>query len=266
MRHPSFRIAIALVAVSVSATAAPPLHAADSTPVTYQLTEESLYEAGCLPPCLCPVLERKPFHGTFTLAPIGSNNLLQAFAVTEVNWMMPGNGAKVQITGRGTYAICGEAEPQHQLVLDLVVDGGPVQRFDSGLVAGGQIFPAIEIPVALNGFYCHDTVFGVQAQPGVAGAEDPQVFIAGLRVGPNPFQGRTEIGFSLRGPGPVDLRIHDVTGRVVRHLARAQWFEAGTHRLFWDGRRSDGSRAPAGMYFVRLKATDRDERGTVVTF
>lgn len=128
--------------------ALPRLHPADSTPVTYELTKESLYEAGCLPPCLCPVLERKPFHGTFTLAPIGSNDLFQTFAVAEIDWMLPGNGTEVHVTGGGTYAVGGEAAPQHQLVLDLVVDGGPARRFDSGLVAGGQIFPAIEIPVA----------------------------------------------------------------------------------------------------------------------
>jgi hypothetical protein len=70
-------------------------------------------------------------------------------------------------------------------------------------------------------------------------------------VFPNPFQGSTAIGFSLREPGPVTLAVFGVDGRRVRTLASGHW-EAGIHRLGWDGRDDQGHPASAGVYFVQL--------------
>lgn len=50
---------------------------------------------------------------------------------------------------------------------------------------------------------------------------------------------------------PQRLRLHDVTGRLVRT------FDLGTGAggtLTWDGRDSDGRRIPAGLYFARLES------------
>ena len=82
-----------------------------------------------------------------------------------------------------------------------------------------------------------------------------------LRLGPNPFHGSTAIVFSLPKDGPVDLRILDLAGRVVRTLASRSPTVSGLHALSWDGRRDDGDLAPAGVYFVRLKTPDRETRG-----
>jgi flagellar hook assembly protein FlgD len=49
----------------------------------------------------------------------------------------------------------------------------------------------------------------------------------------------------------VALRVHDLTGRVVRTLvdgARA----AGTHEAVWDGRDSRGRDLPSGVYLARM--------------
>lgn len=64
---------------------------------------------------------------------------------------------------------------------------------------------------------------------------------------PNPFHDSVQ----LRLPGGKDgaIQILDVTGRIVREIARP---EAGSTWL-WDGRNEEGGVVPAGVYFARAK-------------
>ncbi len=76
----------------------------------------------------------------------------------------------------------------------------------------------------------------------------------GLRPNsPNPFVGRTSIGFDLPRSGRVSLRVYDVSGRLVRTLAD-QTMEAGYHAMDWDGRDDGGASLQAGLYFCRLES------------
>ncbi len=76
---------------------------------------------------------------------------------------------------------------------------------------------------------------------------------------PNPFSPWTTIRFSLNATVPVELRVLDVTGRVVRT------FEAGTQRAegdytyTWRGRDDSGRRLASGVYFVELRAGEVHE-------
>lgn len=69
---------------------------------------------------------------------------------------------------------------------------------------------------------------------------------------PNPFRGSTRFAFTVPAAAgaDVDLGVFDVAGRRMASLARGS-FAAGSHVVAWDGRGLDGSRARAGMYFVR---------------
>ena len=69
---------------------------------------------------------------------------------------------------------------------------------------------------------------------------------------PNPFNAAAEIAWSLAREGPVDLAVHDVTGRRVRTLASSR-HAAGHHRTRWDGRDDGGAAAASGVYIVRLR-------------
>ena len=71
---------------------------------------------------------------------------------------------------------------------------------------------------------------------------------------PNPFSVRTTVRFELPRPERVTLRIHDVTGRVVRTLCDGTDFAAGSHALDWDGRDEAGAPLQAGLYFCQLEA------------
>jgi YVTN family beta-propeller protein len=86
---------------------------------------------------------------------------------------------------------------------------------------------------------------------GVASRTGPVFGLRALR--PSPFRDRVEMTFALERAQKVDLVVLDVLGRETRSLVRGGLFQAGEHRLTWDGRRSDGGSAGAGVYFVQLR-------------
>jgi hypothetical protein len=71
--------------------------------------------------------------------------------------------------------------------------------------------------------------------------------------------GVVDIRFALPTAGPVDLHLHDVSGRTVRHLVHEP-MGAGVHEIRWDGRDASGVQLASGIYFVRL-TTPSGERG-----
>src|SRR5688572_9508935 len=168
---------------------------ADSETIPYGLGKEAMFEAGCLPPCMCPVLMRAPLSGTFTLVRGEFDGRFQHYQVRDVDWRLSAS-TEAHITGAGTYKVGGQAGAagvEQQLTLDLSVDGEPARRYDSGLVEGGEIFPRIDVPIALHGFFCHDSVYGVQADPRSTGVIPlPQEGVT-LRASPNPFGVETQI-------------------------------------------------------------------------
>lgn len=76
-----------------------------------------------------------------------------------------------------------------------------------------------------------------------------------LIVTPNPFSKKTEIRMQIPDSGPgISLKIYDSTGRLVR-----QWNNTTIRRaekISWDGTDNDGSRLPAGVYFIHLQIAD----------
>ena len=154
----------ALTATTLGAIAqsAPP----SSNPATfYALRKDSIYESGCFAPCACPVLIRGPVRGGFRLTFTGSDGLFDHYSVEHVKWTVPQASGNLHVTGSGTYRVGGEFALQHQLSLDLQIDNGPPQHYDSGLVTPPAAFPAIDARISINGEYCHDTVFEVHARP-----------------------------------------------------------------------------------------------------
>jgi hypothetical protein len=74
--------------------------------------------------------------------------------------------------------------------------------------------------------------------------------IGWIKVFPNPMPGRTGVQFAAL-TGVAAVGVLDAEGRLVRKLACGD--PSGTcGEVFWDGRRGDGSAAPAGLYWVRL--------------
>src|SRR6266699_602270 len=154
------RAALFLLGVVPLSTPASP-----QTGTLYRLNEDSTFQQGCFPPCLCPIMIAVPVKGTFVLTPSGFDGLFNTYAVTDVNWLVPIGGNNTTVTGSGTYKVGGEFALQQQLFLDLQVGGDKVQHFDSGLVTGPAPFPDIKVTISVNGKVCFDTVFEVSASP-----------------------------------------------------------------------------------------------------
>ena len=72
---------------------------------------------------------------------------------------------------------------------------------------------------------------------------------------PNPFNPGTTIRFDLASRQPVQLRIFDVHGRLVRTLVDGVLAQ-GHHELRWDGRTDAGTPLASGTYLCRLRAGD----------
>jgi len=91
-------------------------------------------------------------------------------------------------------------------------------------------------------------------QPGV-GVPEPEMLPAAFRLypcQPNPFNPATTIRFDLPAAGRVQLRIHDVAGRLVRTLITNEVLPSGNHVTGWDGRDRSGNGVASGLYFCRL--------------
>jgi len=73
---------------------------------------------------------------------------------------------------------------------------------------------------------------------------------------PNPFHARTEIVYELPRPAPVELRIYDVAGRLVRTLESGRIQGPGTYRVIWSGETDRGHGVAAGVYWSKLVAGD----------
>jgi hypothetical protein len=84
-------------------------------------------------------------------------------------------------------------------------------------------------------------------------AAPPPARALGLVVGPNPFGSRLLANVTVPVAGEVDLDVFDVGGRLVCRLHRGI-MEAGRHTIAWDAATDAGGPAPAGLYFMRLRA------------
>jgi hypothetical protein len=69
----------------------------------------------------------------------------------------------------------------------------------------------------------------------------------------NPMvSGSATVSFGLAKTDRVEIKVYDVTGRLVKTLAN-RGFDAGAHTLVWDGTSDQGQRVARGVYFTQVK-------------
>jgi hypothetical protein len=71
---------------------------------------------------------------------------------------------------------------------------------------------------------------------------------------PNPFNPETEIEFAVPHKSEIDIRIFDMSGRLVKSLLSAS-VSAGRHKVRWDGRDESGRRVSSGVYLCRMECS-----------
>lgn len=70
---------------------------------------------------------------------------------------------------------------------------------------------------------------------------------------PNPSMTGSKIGYQLPAQSDVTMKIHDISGRLVKTLID-ETKGAGYYSINWDGRDERGFKVPNGVYFYRFKA------------
>jgi aminopeptidase N len=68
---------------------------------------------------------------------------------------------------------------------------------------------------------------------------------------PNPFNASTEIGFSLKEPGHVTLKVYNLQGQEVKTLIEEER-SSGEHSVTWRGEDNSKREVSSGIYFYRL--------------
>ncbi len=87
----------------------------------------------------------------------------------------------------------------------------------------------------------------------IPGSGAPFVNFMSLRS-ENPVRGQAKIEFGLVKTEKVEVKVYDVTGRLVKTVSN-RVFEGGkVHNLTWDGTDDTGSKVAAGVYFYQLRS------------
>ena len=76
---------------------------------------------------------------------------------------------------------------------------------------------------------------------------------------PNPFNNSTLVPFQLAQPGPVDLTVYDLQGRVALRVIHGEVMSAGRHEA-----QIAGDRLPSGVYLYRLRAQGLERSGKML--
>jgi hypothetical protein len=81
--------------------------------------------------------------------------------------------------------------------------------------------------------------------------------LALLQNYPNPFNPETWIPYELNHTADVEIRIYNLSGRVVRRLSLGQQLPGSyitkDDAAYWDGTNDKGEKVSSGVYFYQLK-------------
>lgn len=80
---------------------------------------------------------------------------------------------------------------------------------------------------------------------------------------PNPFNPVTTVQFSLDKSTNLQLEIFDIRGRKVKTLLK-EFIYSGIHEAVWRGRDDNENILPAGIYFARLKTSERAQNHKMI--
>lgn len=91
-------------------------------------------------------------------------------------------------------------------------------------------------------------ITGVEKKPI---AQTPKPFRL-VQCYPNPFESKTRISYTVAKESRVNLMIYNISGQKIKTLVNRKQ-EPGYYEITWDARDDKGSKAPVGIYFVRLE-------------
>lgn len=115
--------------------------------------------------------------------------------------------------------------------------------------------------LALIGFWQTDV------QVGIAEDEEP-VVPGGLKTGlarpiPNPSRFPLRLSYSLSQRTDVRLEVFDLSGRLVSKPVDGMQ-NGGRYSVLWNGRDTRGRKVPYGVYFLRFRAGEHQEKRKLI--
>jgi hypothetical protein len=125
-------------------------------------------------------------------------------------------------------------------------------------VPAGQQGPGISWNQMEGGTQPADVLYSLKdTLPDIGVEETKPIFspspVALYQNYPNPFAKKTMIRFTVPNNTEIALGIYDISGRLVRTLAKGIP-GAGSYFVIWDGKDSNGEKVPSGVYLYKLRA------------
>lgn len=147
--------ALVLAAIAMPACAA--------AGIRYSIDSQSRLLRGCYDPCDCLLIDHGPVQGSMRLSFRTREDGFTIYDVTGVDWTVAGRDSPLHYTGGGEYRISAGPAPQQRLVLELTLDGGSPERFDSEFQPASDGYGRIDVVIDVNNQVCFDTVITVSA-------------------------------------------------------------------------------------------------------
>jgi hypothetical protein len=134
-----------------------------------------------------------------------------------------------------------------------VYGGQTCQRMYSGYTTDGGHLNALGSRRVALGWYAAAAVL---ASAGSLVPETPPAVMVGIvSITPNPARRGAAIHYRIERPGPVELLICDVQGRLVATLVRTV-LPAGEYAAAWPGADASGRAQAGAVYFARLRSNE----------
>lgn len=166
-------------------------------------------------------------------------------------------------------------DPQALPTLDAIIEAYTInaayvmrQETDLGSIEAGKLADVIVLDQHIFNVPAGEigqtsvllTILGgeiVHQDPAISGIHNnapiPETFTLAQNF-PNPFNGSTQLRFTMKTSAKMTLSIFNVNGELVHQLFSDSLMTAGTHTFSWDGVDSAGQTLSSGVYYYQLRS------------
>lgn len=172
------------------------------------------------------------------------------FLSEEEGWAVGKDGIILH-TNNGGNTWTAQESPSKERLFKIVYTGG------NSLLAVGEWSTILKYTDAsLFQYSDRFAVSDVKSQPVTWGQVKSQLY----QNYPNPFNPETWIPFSVSEPASISIRIHSVSGKLVREINLGHK-EPGSYlsrdkAAYWDGKNEEGEKTASGVYFYNIQVDD----------